>query len=122
MGEGADAELWICVGLGGVTHAWDKLFSKVSLMGRRNSVYGGGEGGDGVAGGCCDWGEGVSACVSLGPGICVNIPVWFPGLPFVCVSSPVPAHTMGPWTGSPHGFLPQAIVTTFLVRACQSPS
>lgn len=31
--------MWICVVLGGVTHAWDKLFSKVALMGRRNSVY-----------------------------------------------------------------------------------
>lgn len=52
-----------------------------------------------VLGGGC-----LCAHVSLGLGIGVNIPLLvFPELPFVCVSSRVPAHATGPWPGSPMG-------------------
>lgn len=39
-----------------------------------------------------------------GPDISVNSPLLvLPKLPFACVSSLVPAHTMGLWPGSPMG-------------------
>lgn len=49
------------------------------------------------------WG-GVSLHVPRSPGISVNSPLLVPPeLPFSCVSSLVPAHTMELWPGSPMG-------------------